>query len=76
MRRGDWFFIFLSVAIVAIAVLDAIISYQNHKPDNPNIVVIEPERTQSVTGPALVILDNPKHTQSTVQPAPKRTTQK
>jgi len=71
MKRSDWFFIFLSVAIVAIAVLDATTSYQTHKP-NPNIVVIEPERTQSVAGPAIVI----KQAQSAVQPAPKRTTQK
>jgi hypothetical protein len=41
MKRGDWFFIFLSIAVVLIAVLGAITSYQNH--------------TQSVTGPAIVI---------------------
>ena len=76
MRRGDWFFIFLSVVIVAIALLDALVSYQNPKPNNPNIVVIEPGHTQSVTGPAMVILDSPKDMQSAVQAAPKRATPK
>ena len=75
MKRGDWFFIFLSIAVVLVAALGTITSYQNHKP-NPNIKVIEPERTQSVTGPALVILGNPPHAQGAIQVAPKHTTQR
>jgi len=52
MKRGDWLFIFLSVMVVAIAVLDVAAAYKYRKPGPTVRIIFDPD-PQSNAAPAL-----------------------
>jgi hypothetical protein len=53
MKRGDWFFLLLSAAIVTIAAVEVATEYQNRKPDSSVLIVIDGQ-TSNAPSPAII----------------------
>jgi hypothetical protein len=53
MKRGDWFFLFLSGALVTIAAVEVATEYQNRKPD-PSVLIVIDGQTSNTPSAAII----------------------